>query len=186
MPRHLIVPTAIVSAVVVAVLAQGCTDIGPDEPEPTANHADRAFVNAMIRHHQSTIALARPPATRNAGPFVRRLGRRIVSRRTAELGRFIAREQSLHIAGAARAAMPPIGGTEDPATARRQLMRLRRVDAFEPAFVDAMIRHQRHVVDMSRFVLKRGRDAEVERAARRILRNRQRPLGAMRRFVDGG
>lgn len=167
----------------VAALAPGCVEIASDEPRRTANGADRAYVDAMITHHQTTIEMARLARTRGATRFVRRVGRRVVDTRTMELDLLNVEEESMDIAGVPRVPMPTAESAEHPAAARRQAARLRGADGFDAAFVNAMIEHQQHDIEMSRFVLERGRDEDVRKAARRIARDRRRQMTDMRRFV---
>ena len=87
---------------VCALLVAGCgTNSSADDSQSAAlgNPVDRAFVAAMIPHHQSAVQMAKIAQRRGKSAFVKRLADDIVRTQTKEIATMRAGDQRLQRAG---------------------------------------------------------------------------------------
>src|SRR5918998_5162868 len=88
----------LVLAVLMALLGAGCGDDGGSE-RTGGNGTDRAFVAAMVPHHESAVEMARIARKRSESSFVRDLARDIVTAQTREIAALRREDEALRAAG---------------------------------------------------------------------------------------
>ena len=158
-------PRAYCLAVVVAVttLLAGC---GGEEEQSTGKGTptDRAFLQAMVPHHESAIEMAKVASRRGRDPFVKRLAKGIATSQERE----IAQLRQVH----RRLFGPPLTPDEGAHEAlglsaeeagmthsEADMRKLRTASPFDREFVDMMVPHHRGATRMAQVLLGRTTDA---------------------------
>jgi uncharacterized protein (DUF305 family) len=181
---------------VLGVAACGGQSGGSDEakpPSPELNEAqkqksERAFLQAMVPHHQSAIDMAHVAESEGESSFVKNLARTITSAQAAEIsemgdihkrlyGSPLRPDDRAHGAlglSAQEAGMNHMGGG----------MMLRGKRSFDRAFVDQMVPHHRGAIAMAEAVLKASRDPELRKLATEIITAQKREIREMNRFRE--
>lgn len=154
----------------IATLLAGCAGIGGgDEP------IDQAFIDMMVPHHESAIAMAEVAQERAEHDELRALAKDIVAAQSAEIARMRAWREEWFGSGDTPSmdqmpmlpgmSMPPghsmTGGSMDMTA---EVDDLRDAEPFDRFFIDAMIRHHEQAVEAAEIVL-----AETDREAIREL-----------------
>ncbi len=169
-------------------------DAGRDRPARAAQSArgadaDRAFLVAMVPHHQSAVQMAGVARRRARSREIQALAQEIVGAQRAEIVRMRRIHQRLFAEplrpdpaahgrlglSAERAGMTH--GHDDTAE-------LERADQFDLAFVDMMAPHHAGAVRMAQAVLASGRDREVRKLARSIVADQRREIAQMAAFRE--
>ena len=178
----------LIAAAVTGLIACGSDD--EDEGKGagvTGNAAEKAFLTAMVSHHESALEMARVADERAEDPFVKRLADEIASSQTRE----IAQMRGIHGQLFDRELRPDprahegLGLTAEEAgmTHSPQMNRtLRSADPFDRAFVDEMVPHHEGAVRMAGAVLKRTRDARLRELAAGIVSTQEREIEEMNDF----
>jgi uncharacterized protein (DUF305 family) len=174
----------IVSAVLaaVALLSVGC---GGDDATPAAeqparvegNGVDRAFVAAMIPHHESAVEMAELARQRGRSRFVKDLAADIVRTQAAEIATMRGQDRELADAGVERGRL---GVDEHMTGMNDDMTMLERADPFDSAFIEMMIPHHRGAITMAKAELAKGRDPELKALAQDIIDAQQREITLMR------
>ena len=181
-------PRAYCLAVVVAVttLLAGC---GGEEEQSTekGTPTDRAFLQAMVPHHESAIEMAKVASRRGQDPFVKRLAKAIVTSQEREiaqikrihrrlLGSPLTPDEGAHEALGLSA--EEAGMTHSEADMRK----LRTADPFDREFVDMMVPHHAGAVRMAEAVLGKTKDAELRKLAQDIVSMQKKEIAEMNAF----
>jgi uncharacterized protein (DUF305 family) len=175
------------TALIALLLGAGLVACGGDESGSSGGQAERAFLEAMVPHHESAVEMARVAKQRAQHPEVRELARAIVSaqeREIAEMGRIHRRvfEEPLlpnmdsHAQLGLSAEEAGMMHSEDAAKM------LRTEKPFDRAFIDAMIPHHQGAIRMARAVLDQGDDAEVLGLAGAIVRAQAQEIRQMNQW----
>ena len=188
--------TVIALAAAGAVAAAGCandkTSSAPTSSTPdndstgqttaaaapaAGNGIDRAFVAAMVRHHQAAITMSRIARQRGTSQFVKRLARDIVSTQGKEISTMRLEDAALAAAGEQRGSLgvPGHAGAMKADTAT-----LENADPFDPVFLRMMIAHHRAAIAIANVQLATGQDRELKALARQIISAQQREIRQMR------
>jgi uncharacterized protein (DUF305 family) len=188
-PR-LAVPLAVVlvAASIGAVLVSSgsAQDAKPPDSASAAswNSADRAYVLAMLWHHQQAQELASLVQGRTSRPELRHLALSIRTAQTSDADRMTAWLRARDPA----AGNPLVDPDTQPADrwfpgmmARSQLRTLAATSGqrFDFLFVDMLLEHHKGAIVMADRVLADGRDAEVALLASRTVTNSQRAIGQL-------
>lgn len=168
---------ALLTAATVLVAA-GC---GSDDETSTGatpgNGTDRAFVAAMIPHHESAVKMAGVAQGRAKSDFVQQLAADITASQTEEITAMRAQDAELAKAGV------PLGklSVEDHMTTDEDPMAmLQDAKAFDNAFIKMMIPHHEGAIEMARVELDKGTDPELKQLAQDIIDAQQREIEEMR------
>ena len=141
-----------------------------------ANGVDRAFVQEMIPHHESAVAMAEIAAERAESSFVRELAADIAATQAKEIAVLRAEDRELAEAGVEPGDLGvpshEMGMDDDPDE-------LRTADPFDEAFVRMMIPHHEGAVTMARALLERGGDPELRSLAEAIVEAQEAEIEAM-------
>jgi len=151
-----------------------------------ATTADRAFLEAMIPHHESAIEMAKIAKRRADHPQVTELADAIVTAQTEEIrqierihqrlfGEKVIPNPDAHEGlglSAAEAGMAHMDSTAE----------LKEATPFDKAFIDEMVSHHHGAIRMARAVLDKTDDAEVRSLAEGIVRAQSNEIQAMNKW----
>ena len=178
---------ALVALAAAALLLVGC---GEDEERASparGTPADRAFLQAMVPHHESAIEMGTVARERGQDPFVKRLADDIVTTQERE----IAQMKRIHerLFGSAleadEAAHLTLGlSAEEAGMAHSEadMRMLRTADPFDREFVDMMVPHHRGATRMAQVLLGRTTDTELRKLAQGIIDAQEREIREMNAF----
>ena len=173
-----------IAAAAASLLFAAC---GSDDEQPaasgaTGNGTDRAFVAAMIPHHESAVEMAGIAAKRGESQFVKELAADIMSSQSKEIT--FMREQDAELAEAGVKAGKL--SVEDHMTMDQDPAELGDAKPFDPAFIKMMIPHHEGAVEMAREELDKGEDPELKKLAQEIIDAQQKEIDAMIEQSGGG
>jgi len=141
---------------------------------------DRAFVAAMIPHHESAIEMAEVAADRAEGPFVNELAANILASQQQEIDVMRAADKRL-------ATDNEVGELGAPGHKAEDLAALREAKDFDVAFVKMMLPHHESAIPMAQAEVDKGVDAELKRVAADIIEVQEREIAEMKAFLaDAG
>jgi uncharacterized protein (DUF305 family) len=161
-------------------------DAGPPSSPSAAswNSSDRAYVLAMLWHHQQAQGLASLVQGRTARPELRRLALSIRTTQTSDLDRMTAWLGTRDSAAGdylVHSDTQPVDRWFAGMMARSQLRTLAATSGqrFDFLFVDMLVEHHKGAIVMADGVLADGRDAEVALLASRTVTYSQRAIGQL-------
>lgn len=181
------IPKAAATALAaLATMATACTGIsGGDAP------IDRAFIDMMVPHHESAIAMAEIAQERAEHSELRQLADDIVAAQSAEISQMTDwREEWFGSADTpSMEEMPMLPGMSMPAghsmsggtmDMMAEVDGLRDADPFDRAFIDAMIRHHEQAVEAAEIVAAQTERDEVRALAEGIVEAQTREIEQLR------
>lgn len=148
-----------------------------DAAASTGASLDRAFVAAMVPHHEGAIEMAELAADRAEDPFVRQLAADILASQQKEIDAMRAADERL--AGEAG-----VGDLGVPGHRAEDLSSLREAEDFDVAFVRMMIPHHESAIPMARAEIDKGADSGLKRVATGIIAAQEREIAEMRAFLE--
>ncbi len=175
-------------AILTAAAALAVAGCGSDD-ETTAsgtpgNGTDRAFVAAMIPHHESAVKMAGVAQGRGQSEFVKQLAADITASQTEEITSMRKQDAELAKAGIQVGKLKVqdhMSMDEDP------MAMLQDAKPFDDAFIKMMIPHHEGAIEMAREELEKGADPELKQLAQDIVDAQQREIDEMREHSgDGG
>lgn len=151
-------PTAMLSLVTLAIVASACSGIRGEAP------IDRGFIDMMVPHHESAIAMAEIAQDRAEHPELVQLADDIIAAQSAEITQLKGwREEWFGSSDTpSMEEMPMLPGMSMPAghsmssgtmDMTGEVDGLRDADPFDRLFIDAMIRHHEQAVEAAGIVL---------------------------------
>jgi uncharacterized protein (DUF305 family) len=185
-------------AAVAAAAALAVVGCGSDDSEPAAggehnghttsiqtasarSALDRAFVAAMIPHHESAVGMAQIAQQRGESGSVKQLANDIIRTQNAEIATMRREDASL----AKQGAIPGyLGVPEDMRGMDHDISMLEKADPFDAAFLEMMIPHHEGAITMAKAVLAKGADPELKQLARQIITAQQHEIDEMRARLD--
>lgn len=183
------IPKAAATALAaLATMATACTGIsGGDAP------IDRAFIDMMVPHHESAIAMAEIAQERAEHSELRQLADDIVAAQSAEISQMTDwREEWFGSADTpSMEEMPMLPGMSMPAghsmsggtmDMMAEVDGLRDADPFDRFFIDAMIRHHEQAVEAARIILDETERQEVRTLAEDIVEAQTREIEQLREW----
>lgn len=152
---------------------------------------DRAFIDMMVPHHESAIAMAEIAQERAERPELRRLADDIVAAQSSEIEQMQdwrerwfgsadtpSMEEMPMLPGMS---MPPghsmSGGTMDM---RSEVDGLRDAEPFDRNFIDAMIRHHEQAIEAAQIALAETERDEIRGLAEDIIEAQTREIDQLR------
>ncbi len=181
--------TGLYAAMCLLLAVAGLVACGSDDDDrgADAGAVEKAFLTAMVPHHEAAIEMAKLAGQRADDPLVANLADDIASsqaREIAEMRRIYRRLFDNELRPDARAherlglSAEEAGMSHSP----RMIEALRSADPFDRAFVDEMVPHHKGAVRMSEALLKSTRDAALRRLAERIISAQEHETEAMNDF----
>ena len=142
---------------------------------------DRAFVAAMIPHHESAIEMAEIAKEQGESDFVKQLADDIISAQESEIetltrvdGELESKDVEVGDLGVPEHMQ---GMEDDPAE-------LRDADPFDRMFVDMMVPHHEGAIEMAKVELEKGENEELKSLAQDIVDAQQREIDEMNEFRE--
>jgi uncharacterized protein (DUF305 family) len=186
--------------ILLALLAIGAAGCGGDDGEPAAGEQptgasaqvpfDRAFIDAMVPHHQAAIEMAR--AAKDAGltaPELVKIADDIVATQQAEIDQMLEwREQwfGSREVGPETEALEVLRLTAAEAGMEHDATALENAHDVDVAFAGMMIGHHTGAIRMTRLAKKKGDHDEIKALAGDIITAQQREIDIMKAFFQGG
>jgi uncharacterized protein (DUF305 family) len=187
------------ACLLLTLLAVGATGCGGDDGEPAAGEQptgasaqvpfDRAFIDAMVPHHQAAIEMAR--AAKNAGlaaPELVKIADDIVASQQAEIDRmFEWREQwfGSREVGPETAALEVLGLTAAEAGMEHDAAALADAHDVDVAFAGMMIGHHTGAIRMATLAKDKAGHEEIKNLAEDIIAAQQREIDIMEAYFKG-
>ena len=164
-------------AVGALTLAACGDDEGSSGQAKSGNGTDRAFVAAMIPHHESAVDMAEIAQERGQSEFVKNLAEDIIRTQNDEIAVMRREDEGLETAGVKTGSLGVpehmTGMDGDPAE-------LRTAEDFDTAFLQMMIPHHEGAIEMAKVELDKGGDRELLDVADAVVKAQEREITEMR------
>ena len=143
-------------------------------------YSDKAFIDAMVPHHQSAIAMAEVALKNAEHEEIIQLSRNIISSQQAEIeelksikqGEFGTSNVPMELS---QEQMRGMGLMMDP-------QQLANQKPFDEAFIDAMIPHHRSAIEMAQVALENSDYPKIKELAQNIISVQQREIEQMKQW----
>lgn len=179
-------PVLLATLASIALIAAGCG--GGDEEQGSSGEGsatEQAFLEAMVPHHESAIAMTKVAQERARSPEISELANSISSTQEGEIEQMQAIHQRLFEAplvpdesAQEQLGLEPPDHTVDPAAA------LEEAEPFDRAFVDEMVPHHESAVQMAEAVLQDTDDDELRGLAEGIISTQEQEIEQMNAFRE--
>ena len=145
-------------------------------------YSDKAFIDAMVPHHQGAMVMARVALENAEHEEIRDLSRNIVSTQQAEIGELkaIKKEEfgTSHVPmEMSSEQMRGMGMMMDPQS-------LAEENPFDRAFIDAMIPHHRSAIEMAKVANQESENPRIKELAQNIVSAQKWEIEQMRRWRE--
>ena len=181
MPRTVV---AILVIAVAAVVPAACGD-NSESGGAGASVTESAFLKGMIPHHESAVEMAELAVDRGEHPEAKMLAREIVQAQTSE----IVQMEKIYERLTGEEILPDPVAHKDLGLSQAEAgmheggaAMLERANAFDKAFIDAMIPHHQGAVRQARIVLEETDDGELRELADAIVEAQSREIAQMNRW----
>ena len=143
-------------------------------------YSDKAFIDAMVPHHQSAIAMAEVALKNAEHEEIIQLSRNIISSQQAEIEELKSIKQEEFGTSNVPMEMSPeqmrgMGMMMDP-------QQLANQKPFDEAFIDAMIPHHQSAIEMARAALENSDNPKIKELAQNIISAQQREIEQMKQW----
>jgi uncharacterized protein (DUF305 family) len=143
-------------------------------------YSDKAFIDAMVPHHQGAIAMAEVALKNAEHEEIIQLSRNIVSSQQAEIEDLKSIKQEEFGTSNVPMEMSPkqmrgMGMMMDP-------QQLANQKPFDEAFIDAMIPHHRSAIEMAQVALENSDNPKIKELAQNIIGAQQREIEQMKQW----
>jgi uncharacterized protein (DUF305 family) len=155
-------------AVLVTAGLAACGDDEGSSSEKRDPKVERAFMQAMIPHHQSAVEMAQMAKEKGEHPKVKQLGDDIIAAQNREISQM----KRIHERLFGETVKPDESAHHDLGLSAKEagmehtdMAGLQRADPFDRAFLDHMIPHHQGAIRMARAVIDKTRDSELMQLA---------------------
>jgi uncharacterized protein (DUF305 family) len=143
-------------------------------------YSDKAFIDAMVPHHQGAIAMAEVALENAEHEEIKQLSQNIISSQQAEIEELksIKKEE--------------FGTSNVPMEMSQEQMRsmgmmmdpheLANREPFDKAFIDAMIPHHQSAIEMSQVALEKSENPKIKELAENIISAQKREIEQMKQW----
>jgi uncharacterized protein (DUF305 family) len=157
--------------------SMGSKDMAREMVVEDGQYSDRAFIDAMVPHHQGAVEMAEVALENAEHREIRDLADDIISAQEAEIEelRSIKKEEygtSEIPTGMSQDEMEAMGMTKPGMLARQR--------PFDKAFIDAMIPHHESALEMASVALEESDNARIREIAGAIVDAQEREIAQMR------
>ena len=176
--------TAVAAAAGLALAGCGSDDedTGSATSAAKGNGTDRAFVTAMIPHHESAVEMAEVAAQRGESDFVKKLAADIIRSQSDEIATMRREDAALAKEGVKKGSL----GVPDHMTGMDgDAADLQTASPFDKAFIEMMIPHHEGAVTMAKVELEKGGDPELKALATDIVSAQEREIKEMKAHLGG-
>ena len=169
---------------IAALAAVGLGACGGDESSGSSDQTQRAFLEAMVPHHESAVAMASVAVRRAEHTEIRDLAAAIVSAQERE----ITKMGRIHRDLFGEPLLPNADAHAQLGLSTEQAGMMHGGDAaqtlrddkpFDRAFIDAMIPHHQGAIRMARVILEEGGDQRITQLADAIVRAQAQEIREM-------
>lgn len=158
---------ALALAALLVLAVSGCGDNNTSSEAPaTGNSYDRAFIAAMIPHHESAVEMAEIAQAEAQGDFAKDLAADIIGSQNNEIAQMQEIDVRLDDAGVE---IGDLGMSEEEMGMDHDASALKGAKPFDEEFFTMMIPHHEGAVTMSQALLENGSDPELRTLAERIV-----------------
>jgi uncharacterized protein (DUF305 family) len=145
-------------------------------------YSDKAFIDAMVPHHQGAIVMARVALENAEHEEIRDLSRNIVLTQQAEIGELKAiKKEEFGTSNVpmemSSEQMRGMGMMMDPQS-------LAEENPFDRAFIDAMIPHHRSAIEMAKVANQESENPRIKELAQNIVSDQKGEVEQMRRWQE--
>ena len=145
-------------------------------------YSDKAFIDAMVPHHQGAIEMARVALKNAEHAEIRELSRNIISSQQAEIEELKAIKKEEFGTSTVPMEMSPeqmrsMGMMMDP-------QELANREPFDKAFIDAMIPHHQSAIEMAEVAYEKSKNPRIKELAENIMSAQKREIEQMRRWRE--
>lgn len=150
---------------------------------------DQTFIDMMVPHHESAVAMAEVALERAEHPEIRAMAEAIVADQSSEIEQMRAWRQEWFGSGdtPSMSEMPMLGemesmdGGADTMDMAAEVDMLRHApEPFDLAFIDAMIEHHQSAIDAARLAQAEANRAEIRTLAGQIIAAQEAEIAQMR------
>jgi uncharacterized protein (DUF305 family) len=143
-------------------------------------YSDKAFIDAMVPHHQGAIEMARVALKNAEHEEIKELSHNIISSQQAEIEELksIKKEEfgtSQVPMEMSQEQMRGMGMMMDP-------QQLANQKPFDEAFIDAMIPHHQSAIEMAQVALENSNNPKIKELAQNIISAQQREIEQMKQW----
>jgi uncharacterized protein (DUF305 family) len=143
-------------------------------------YSDKAFIDAMVPHHQGAIAMAKVALDNAEHEEIRELSRNIISSQQAEIEELKAiKKEEFGTSNVpmemSQEQMRSMGMMMDP-------QELANREPFDRAFIDAMIPHHQSAIVMAQVALDKTDNPEIKELAENIISAQQKEIEQMQQW----
>ena len=143
-------------------------------------YSDKAFIDAMVPHHQGAIAMAEVALKNAEHEEIIQLSRNIISSQQAEIEELKSIKQEEFGTSNVPMEMSPeqmrsMGMMMDP-------QQLANKEPFDKAFIDTMIPHHQSAIEMAQVALEKSDNPKIKELAKNIISAQQREIEQMKQW----
>jgi uncharacterized protein (DUF305 family) len=158
-------------------MGMGSKGIAKQMVMENGKYSDRAFIDAMVPHHQGAIAMAEVALKNAEHEEIKELSHNIISSQQVEIEELksIKKEEfgtSQVPMEMSQEQMRGMGMMMDP-------QQLANQKPFDEAFIDAMIPHHRSAIEMAQVALENSDNPKIKELAQNIISAQQREIEQM-------
>ncbi len=146
---------------------------------PNGEYSDKAFIDAMVPHHEGAVGMAQVALKRAEHPEIANLAEEIISAQRAEVelfGKIREREY-----GSAESTVE-LNEQDMGAMGMSDSQKLSQADPFDKAFIDEMIPHHESAIAMAEVARQDTENPEIRDIAAGIVDAQRQEIGQMRQW----
>lgn len=147
---------------------------------------DVRFIDSMVPHHETAIAMAQLASERAAHAEIKRFAAEVIATQKSEITQMESWRRAWARTDPAApkdaGASPPeatVGGTGMSGDMQKQLEGLRKADHFDEAFLKAMLPHHESAIEMAKSAVDRAEHVALRDLARHIVDAQTRDINRM-------
>jgi len=177
------------AALAFALLTTGATPwLTPAHAAPSAATMapfDQQFIDMMVPHHMSAVAMAQIALARAQHPQIKTLARSIISDQSSEISQMKTWRQQWY--GSATTPdmmhMPMLPGLR-MGMGMADMNALKKANPFDKAFITDMMPHHQLAIDAATLELAHGSHQQLKDLALSIIKGQSREEGLMQAYLD--
>jgi uncharacterized protein (DUF305 family) len=162
-------------------MGMGSKDMAKQMVMESGQYSDKAFIDAMVPHHQGAIAMAKVALKNAEHQEIRELSHNIISSQQTEIEELKSVKQEEFGTSQVPMEMSPKQmrgmGMMDPQS-------LADEDPFDEAFVEAMIPHHQSAIDMAKVANQESENPHITQLAGNIVSAQKGEIEQMRRWRE--
>jgi uncharacterized protein (DUF305 family) len=142
-------------------------------------YSDKAFIDAMVPHHQGAIEMAREALKNAEHAEIKELSRNIISSQQAEIEELKAIKEEFGTSNVPMEMSPEqmrsMGMMMDP-------QELANREPFDKALIDAMIPHHQSAIEMAEVAYEKSKNPRIKELAENIMSAQKREIEQMKQW----